>query len=551
MGRRLWIILMIPVFFFPVSAGIADIYETCGANLTWILNEGTLLISGTGNMTDYDDEQAPPWYEYKDAITTIILSDGVASIGSYAFADCDRVGFIRQAGTIKQIGAYAFQNCISLTEINLPEDLREIGTGAFEDCSGLETVILPESLETIDEWAFSGCDRLTEITIPDRVQSIGRSSFYSTDIRYAAIGSNGAKALSKAGYSFMITGNPNILLQYIYENNVLAGLQAEAANTSITEAVIPEHVTLLRKDAFKGCSGLMEIVIPGSISIIPENTFEGCENLTEVTIQSGVEQIRSMAFHDCWADITIRIPDSVTAIDQHAFPVSRETLVVGCRSYALDWAKSYPYDIEGVDFPCYRIFHEMVSDEAIAPTCEEGGLSEGSHCTVCGMVVTAQEALDALGHDWGQANYAWNDDHSEVTATRICHRDAAHLETETVSATAEITKSPSETTDGQRTYISAAFENAAFAVQTVIADDLPALSTLNMLRMPASTRMIEDEAFEGGAFQGVVIPDGCVSIGSKAFANCEQLLYVSIPVTVKEVSDDAFMNSKLAVIDRR
>jgi len=74
-----------------------------------------------------------------------------------------------------------------------------------------------------------------------------------------------------------------------------------------------------------------------------------------------------------------------------------------------------------------------------------------------------------------------------------------------------------ETTDGQRTYISAAFENAAFAVQTVTADDLPALSTLNMLRMPASTRMIEDEAFEGGAFQGVVIPDGCVSIGSKAF----------------------------------
>ena len=63
--------------------------------------------------------------------------------------------------------------------------------------------------------------------------------------------------------------------------------------------------------------------------------------------------------------------------------------------------------------------------------------------------------------------------------------------------------------------------------------------------------MIEAEAFEGGTFQGVVIPDGCVSIGSKAFANCEQLLYVSIPVTVKEVSDDAFMNSKLAVIDRR
>ena len=329
------------------------------------------------------------------------------------------------------------------------------------------------------------------------------------------------------------------------------GLQAEAVNTSITEAVIPEHVTMLRKGAFKGCSGLMEIVIPGSISIIPESAFEDCVNLTEVTIQSGVEQIRSMAFHDCWADLTIQIPNSVTMIDNNVFPGGQETLVVGCVSTARTWAEQHLYASDGASLPCYRIFHEMVLDEAIAPTCEEGGLSAGSHCTVCGMVETPQETLDALGHDWGQANYAWNDDHSEVTATRICHRDAVHLETETVSATAEITKSPTETAAGQRTYISAAFENAAFAVQTVIEDDLPALSTLNMLRMPASTRMIEDEAFEGGAFQGVVIPVSCVSIGSKAFANCEQLLYVSIPVTVKEVSDDAFMNSKLAVIDRR
>lgn len=527
MSKRLWMAVIILMATLTAATGSAAENEAYADNPAWALNEGTLVISGTGCMADYDNGRMP-WYEDRESITTVILEDGITSIGSYAFADC------RQ-----------------LVSVSIPETVRQIGAHAFQDCCRMETIDLPEGLATIDEWAFSGCDLLTEVTIPDSVQSIGRTSFYSTDLRYAAIGSNGAKALGKAGYSFLITGNPNVQLQYIYENNVITGLRAEAANRSITGAVIPEQATMLRQGAFKGCSGLVAIVIPGSISIIPESAFEDCENLTEATIQSGVEQIQSNAFKYCGADITIRIPDSVTAIDQQAFPVSRETLVVGCRSYALDWAESYSYDIEGVDFPCYRIFHEMALDEAIAPTCEEGGLSAGSHCTVCGMVEIPQETLDALGHDWGQANYAWNDDHSEVTATRICHRDAAHLETETVSATAEITKSPSETTDGQRTYISAAFENAAFAVQTVIADDLPALSTLNMLRMPASTRMIEDEAFEGGAFQGVVIPDGCVSIGSKAFANCEQLLYVSIPVTVKEVSDDAFMNSKLAVIDRR
>ena len=44
--------------------------------------------------------------------------------------------------------------------------------------------------------------------------------------------------------------------------------------------------------------------------------------------------------------------------------------------------------------------HTVVTDSAAAPTCTTTGLTEGSHCSVCSKVITAQTTVPALGHDW-------------------------------------------------------------------------------------------------------------------------------------------------------
>nr|MCR4879650.1 hypothetical protein [Bacilli bacterium] len=78
--------------------------------------------------------------------------------------------------------------------------------------------------------------------------------------------------------------------------------------------------------------------------------------------------------------------------------------------------------------------------------------------------VIVLEDIDALTHDWGEANYVWNADYSEVTATRICNNDNSHIETETVSTTHSTTLAPTETTTGIEHYVSNAFTNSAFEV---------------------------------------------------------------------------------------
>ena len=109
--------------------------------------------------------------------------------------------------------------------------------------------------------------------------------------------------------------------------------------------------------------------------------------------------------------------------------------------------------------------HDYVDHEAEAATCAEIGWEAYQTCSRCDY--TTYKEISALGHDWGEPVYDWADDHSAITATRVCKRDPDHTETENGVVTSAVTKEATYDAEGEITY-TATFTNPAFEPQTAV-----------------------------------------------------------------------------------
>ena len=149
-------------------------------NLTWKLDaDGTMTISGTGAMKNYNSDDNPsPAYKNSN-VKTVVIEDGVTSIGNYAFSDCSSLTSITIPDSVTSIGYYAFFYCTSLTSITISDSVTSIGNYAFFYCRSLTSITIPDSVTSIGNYAFSNCTNLTSIKIPSSVTSMDSKAFYN------------------------------------------------------------------------------------------------------------------------------------------------------------------------------------------------------------------------------------------------------------------------------------------------------------------------------------------------------------------------------------
>jgi hypothetical protein len=104
---------------------------SCGDNATWSYESTTLTISGTGEMNDYAYGEAPWFDDYAETMTSLIIEEGITSIGNNAFAGCEKLNSVQYpASGFTSIGDYAFSGA-KVKYPNLPRTLTYLGTSAF------------------------------------------------------------------------------------------------------------------------------------------------------------------------------------------------------------------------------------------------------------------------------------------------------------------------------------------------------------------------------------------------------------------------------------
>ena len=114
----------------------------CGDNVTWVLDGDTLIISGTGSMSDYSELSCAPWSEYRETIQKIVVEEGVTQIGSYAFAELSKVQSVTLPSTLQAINKRAFYKVIgSGARYLFVGNAPEIAEDAFEGAYGVMSTV--------------------------------------------------------------------------------------------------------------------------------------------------------------------------------------------------------------------------------------------------------------------------------------------------------------------------------------------------------------------------------------------------------------------------
>lgn len=288
-------------------------------------------------------------------LKSVVIPDGVTSIGMRAFYGCTSLSEITFPETATNFGENAFagtkwftvqqkenplvvvnnvvidgKKCVG--DVVIPDGIIGIGDGAFEKCHrydeqdylfipseisncDITSITLPDTLKKIGAWAFYEFNvfDITEIVIPDSVTFIGESAF------------------SRSGFkSINIPKNLTSVEQFAF------------SETDIESAIIPETVTSIGQSAFEKCYNLSEISIPDTVSVIQVHAFENTKWLSDrikenplvilngfllegrtctgkVDIPADVKIICSAAFKSNKNITEVNIPDGVKIIDSTAF----------------------------------------------------------------------------------------------------------------------------------------------------------------------------------------------------------------------------------------
>lgn len=137
--RNRWIIsvllaCLLLVVLAPAASAVSA-SGSCGAGLTWKLENYTLTISGSGEMED-----GSPWEQYKTKIDHVVLTGGVTKVGAESFYGCDRLETVDFGDALVEIGDRAFYGCEDIEYIHLPKTFRSFGAQSFQKCESLKYV---------------------------------------------------------------------------------------------------------------------------------------------------------------------------------------------------------------------------------------------------------------------------------------------------------------------------------------------------------------------------------------------------------------------------
>lgn len=278
-------------------------YGKCGETAFFEFKDGIFRMYGTGSTWSYDPHI--PWNAILDEIETVIVEDGITSIGRMSFSGCENLTSVTLPDTLTLIGPFAFSGCSSLSSITIPSSVTYIAFDSF-DKKSLKDIYYEGSesdWNNVKFYEIDGYELITDAKI----------HFNNTDennhvIANGKCGENAFWELNSNG-TLKIYGTGETE-SYLNEKNSLPdGSKAPWYKwvDKIEKVIIEDGITYTGWGTITDCHNLISVEIADSVKRIGRGSFCNCSSLESIVIPKNVEYIEHDSFNGCYNLKTITI----------------------------------------------------------------------------------------------------------------------------------------------------------------------------------------------------------------------------------------------------